>query len=73
MRCLHFFYQLHFIFRKFEIVGSQISQVWVFSQERGEHVPPEYSFDVAQRIKEMYCYTCSDIIKVTSMALREDL
>jgi actin-related protein 3 len=33
-------------------------------QERGEHIPPEESFDVARRIKEMYCYTSSDIVKV---------
>jgi actin-related protein 3 len=32
-------------------------------QERGEHIPPEESFDVARRVKEMYCYTCSDIVK----------
>jgi hypothetical protein len=35
-------------------------------QERGEHIPPEESFDVARRAKEMYCYTCSDIVKVLS-------
>jgi hypothetical protein len=33
-------------------------------QERGEHIPPEGSFDVARRIKEMHCYTSSDIVKV---------
>ena len=33
-------------------------------QERGENVPPEDSFEVARKVKEMYCYTCSDIVKV---------
>jgi hypothetical protein len=33
-------------------------------QERGEHIPPEGSFDVARRIKEMHCYTSADIVKV---------
>jgi hypothetical protein len=33
-------------------------------QERGENIPAEESFDVARRIKEMYCYTSSDIVKV---------
>ncbi|RVW61671.1 Actin-related protein 3 [Vitis vinifera] len=31
--------------------------------ERGEHVPPEDSFEVARKVKEMYCYTSSDIVK----------
>jgi predicted metal-binding protein len=34
-------------------------------QERGENIPSEESFDVARRIKEMYCYTSSDIVKVS--------
>jgi hypothetical protein len=33
-------------------------------QERGELLPPEYSLDIARKVKEMYCYTCSDIVKV---------
>nr|XP_009774852.1 PREDICTED: actin-related protein 3 isoform X3 [Nicotiana sylvestris] len=33
------------------------------SKERGEHVPLEDSFEVARKVKEMYCYTCSDIVK----------
>ncbi|KFK43582.1 hypothetical protein AALP_AA1G145000 [Arabis alpina] len=32
-------------------------------RERGENIPPEDSFDVARRVKEMYCYTSSDIVK----------
>ncbi|KAK4402695.1 Actin-related protein 3 [Sesamum angolense] len=32
-------------------------------QERGELVPPEESIEVARKVKEMYCYTCSDIVK----------
>lgn len=34
-------------------------------QERGEHIPPEDSLEVARKVKESYCYTCSDIVKVT--------
>lgn len=33
-------------------------------QERGENIPPEDSFEVARKVKEMHCYTCSDIVKV---------
>ncbi|KAL0364253.1 UNVERIFIED_CONTAM: Actin-related protein 3 [Sesamum angustifolium] len=33
------------------------------SKERGELVPPEESIEVARKVKEMYCYTCSDIVK----------
>ncbi|KAG6525468.1 hypothetical protein ZIOFF_015424 [Zingiber officinale] len=32
-------------------------------QERGEHIPPEDSLEVARKVKELYCYTCSDIVK----------
>ncbi|XP_075495075.1 actin-related protein 3-like [Primulina tabacum] len=32
-------------------------------RERGEHVPPEESFEVARKVKEMHCYTSSDIVK----------
>ncbi|MBA0607561.1 hypothetical protein Godav_019840 [Gossypium davidsonii] len=32
-------------------------------QERGEKMPPEDSFEAARKVKEMYCYTCSDIVK----------
>ncbi|KAG9450882.1 hypothetical protein H6P81_010847 [Aristolochia fimbriata] len=32
-------------------------------RKRGEHVPPEDSFEVARKVKEMYCYTCLDIVK----------
>ncbi|GAB2220439.1 hypothetical protein Droror1_Dr00008090 [Drosera rotundifolia] len=32
-------------------------------RERGENVPPEDSFEVARKVKEMYCYTSSDIVK----------
>ncbi|PPD73137.1 hypothetical protein GOBAR_DD29936 [Gossypium barbadense] len=33
------------------------------SKERGEKMPPEDSFEAARKVKEMYCYTCSDIVK----------
>lgn len=32
-------------------------------KERGENLPPEDSFEVARKVKEMYGYTCSDIVK----------
>ncbi|OEL17547.1 Actin-related protein 3 [Dichanthelium oligosanthes] len=32
-------------------------------QERGELLPPEDSLDISRKVKEMYCYTCSDIVK----------
>ncbi|XP_057811079.1 actin-related protein 3-like isoform X1 [Salvia miltiorrhiza] len=56
------------------VIGSSIKSIPIsgkdvtrfiqqLMRERGEHVPPEDSFDVARRVKEMYCYTCSDIVK----------
>lgn len=38
-------------------------------QERGENVPPEDSFEVARKVKETYCYTCSDIVKVVLISV----
>ncbi|KAG9450424.1 hypothetical protein H6P81_010389 [Aristolochia fimbriata] len=38
-------------------------------RERGEHVPAEDSFEVARKVKQMYCYTCSDIVKICSTEL----
>ncbi|KAG6395922.1 hypothetical protein SASPL_142055 [Salvia splendens] len=32
-------------------------------KERGENLPLEDSFEVTRKVKEMYCYTCSDIVK----------
>nr|XP_033514326.1 actin-related protein 3 isoform X4 [Nicotiana tomentosiformis] len=56
------------------VIGSSIKSIPIagkdvtlfiqqLMRERGEHVPPEDSFEVAQKVKEMYCYTCSDIVK----------
>lgn len=36
-------------------------------QERGELIPPEDAFEVARKVKENYCYTCSDIVKVSTI------
>jgi actin-related protein 3 len=33
-------------------------------QERGELLPPDDALDIARRVKETYCYTSSDIVKV---------
>lgn len=32
-------------------------------RDRGENVPPDQALDVAQKIKEMYCYVCPDLVK----------
>ncbi|KOM30781.1 hypothetical protein LR48_Vigan01g033600 [Vigna angularis] len=56
------------------VIGSSIKSIPVagkdvtlflqqLMRERGEKVPPEDSFEVARKVKEMYCYTCSDIVK----------
>ncbi|KAK6139180.1 hypothetical protein DH2020_027077 [Rehmannia glutinosa] len=56
------------------VIGSSIKSIPIAGEdvtlfiqqlmrERGEHVPPEESFEVARKVKEMYCYTCSDIVK----------
>lgn len=33
-------------------------------------MPPEDSFEVARKVKETYCYTCSDIVKVNLPSLQ---
>ncbi|XP_010528072.2 PREDICTED: actin-related protein 3 isoform X2 [Tarenaya hassleriana] len=46
------------------IAGKDVSLfIQQLMRERGENIPPEDSFDVARKVKEMYCYTCSDIVK----------
>lgn len=40
-------------------------------QERGELLPPEDSLDISRKVKEMYCYTCSDIVKVLHLSWLE--
>ncbi|XP_071678841.1 actin-related protein 3 isoform X1 [Lolium perenne] len=50
--------------RSIPLTGKDVTQfIQQLIKERGEHIPPEESFDVARRAKEMYCYTCSDIVK----------
>ncbi|GFQ01316.1 actin-related protein 3 [Phtheirospermum japonicum] len=57
------------------VIGSSIKSIpicgkdvtWFIQQlmrERGERIPPEESFEAVRKVKEMYCYTCSDIVKV---------
>ena len=36
-------------------------------------MPPEDSFEVARKVKEMYCYTSSDIVKVIFSIRTSDL
>ncbi|CAI8618880.1 unnamed protein product [Vicia faba] len=56
------------------VIGSSIKSVPIagkdvtlfvqqLMRERGENIPPEDSFEVARKVKEMHCYTCSDIVK----------
>ncbi|XP_028058438.1 actin-related protein 3 isoform X2 [Camellia sinensis] len=56
------------------VIGSSIKSIPIagkdvtlfiqqLMRERGEHVPPEDSFEVARKVKETYCYTSSDIVK----------
>ena len=46
------------------IAGSDLSAfVQQLMRERGEAVPPEVALEVARRVKEEHCYTCSDIAK----------
>lgn len=56
------------------VIGSSIKSIPIsgkdvtlfvqqLMRERGENVPPEDSFEVARQVKEMYCYTASDIVK----------
>ncbi|GMH26091.1 hypothetical protein Nepgr_027934 [Nepenthes gracilis] len=56
------------------VIGSSIKSIPIsgrdvtlfvqrLMRERGENIPPEDSFEVARKVKEMYCYTCSDIVK----------
>lgn len=50
--------------RSIPITGKDVTQfIHQLLKERGENIPSEESFDVARRIKEMYCYTSSDIVK----------
>jgi actin-related protein 3 len=46
------------------IAGSDLSAfVQQLMRERGEPVPPESALEVARRVKESHCYTCSDVAK----------
>ncbi|AQK78486.1 hypothetical protein ZEAMMB73_Zm00001d035183 [Zea mays] len=50
--------------KSFPFSGSDVTQfVSQLLQERGELLPPEDSLDISRKVKEMYCYTCSDIVK----------
>ncbi|URE29642.1 Actin [Musa troglodytarum] len=50
--------------KSFPISGSDITQfVLQLLRERGELIPPEDSFEIAGKVKEMYCYNSSSIVK----------
>ncbi|PHU17849.1 Actin-related protein 3 [Capsicum chinense] len=56
------------------VIGSSIKSIPIsgkdvtlfvqqLMKERGEQLPAEDSFEIARKVKEMHCYTCSDIVK----------
>lgn len=46
------------------LAGSDLSAfVQQLMRERGEPVPPEAALEVARRVKETHCYSCSDVAK----------
>ncbi|KAJ6821317.1 actin-related protein 3 [Iris pallida] len=50
--------------KSFPIAGKDVTQfIQQLLKERGENIPLEDSFEVARKVKEKYCYTCSDIVK----------
>ncbi|KAG6520364.1 actin-related protein 3-like isoform X2 [Zingiber officinale] len=50
--------------KSFPISGNDVTQIVLqLLQERGELIPPEDSLGIARKVKEMYCYTSSDIVK----------
>ncbi|XP_042020684.1 actin-related protein 3-like [Salvia splendens] len=50
--------------RSIPITGEDVTMfVQQLMKERGENLPLEDSFEVARKVKEMYCYTCSDVVK----------
>ncbi|XP_074580582.1 actin-related protein 3-like isoform X1 [Curcuma longa] len=50
--------------KSFPISGNDVTQfILQLLQERGELIPPEDSLGIARKVKEMYCYTSSDIVK----------
>ncbi|XP_047964083.1 actin-related protein 3-like [Salvia hispanica] len=50
--------------RSIPMTGDDVTVfVQQLMKERGENLPLEDSFDVARKVKEMYCYTCSDVVK----------
>ncbi|KAK4780767.1 hypothetical protein SAY87_016873 [Trapa incisa] len=50
--------------RSIPIAGKDVTLfVQQLMRERGEKIPPEDSFEVARKVKENYCYTCSDIVE----------
>ncbi|KAH9320048.1 hypothetical protein KI387_021817, partial [Taxus chinensis] len=59
------------------VIGSSIKSipcctlfVQKFMRERGEHIPPEDSLEVAHKVKEVYCYTYYDIVKLIIVGSR---
>ncbi|KAJ1695951.1 hypothetical protein LUZ63_012649 [Rhynchospora breviuscula] len=50
--------------KSFPISGDDVTRfVLQLLQERGELIPPEDSMETARKIKEAYCYSCTDIVK----------
>mmetsp|Transcript_4053 Transcript_4053/g.14161 ORF Transcript_4053/g.14161 Transcript_4053/m.14161 type:complete len:420 (-) Transcript_4053:47-1306(-) len=64
------------------VIGSSIKSVPIagrdltafvqqLMRERGENIPPEDAMDVARKVKENHCYTCSDLAKEFAKHHRE--
>ncbi|OAY65340.1 actin-related protein 3-like [Ananas comosus] len=50
--------------KPFPVAGNDVTQfVLQLLQERGELIPPDESLEIARKVKETYCYTCTDIVK----------
>ncbi|KAF3336343.1 actin-related protein 3 isoform X2 [Carex littledalei] len=51
--------------KSFPISGNDVTRfILQLLQERGELIPPEDSMETARKIKELYCYSCTDIVKI---------
>ena len=60
--------QIQWLYRN--VIDRTFLSVYCAVQERGENIPPEDSFEVARKVKETHCYTCSDIVKVIFASIR---
>ncbi len=50
--------------RRLIVLIQHVPTCLALCRDRGEPVPGDLSMDIAQQIKENYCYTCGDVVKV---------